>query len=226
VPLGIGIERIGQYIRSQLPDATTFVVSSDTARTPKQSQKIVDTFYATRGGILVGTEMALPYLSEKIDCAAMSSIDSLLCVPNFQIEEKIFGIIATLRECVKRELILETSNPENAMLKHAKSGTISKYANEELALRKKLHYPPYTNLIKVTSCGSRNTVIEDMRTFVKRVEKYTPRVFSGFISEKRGPCLHALIRVPSNAWPDEDLIKIFRGLPATFEVHVDPNRTL
>lgn len=226
VPLGIGVERVEQFVRSQIPEANLFVLSSDTAQTPKQAQQIAEEFYATEGGILIGTEMALSYLTEKLGCAFMSSIDSLLSVPDFQIEEKIFGTIATLREYAEEMVVIETSSPENTMLKHAQSGSISEYVDEELGLRKQLHYPPYTNLIKVTCSGSRTAVIEDTRKLVKLVEKYKPRVFGGFIPGRKGMSLHSLIRVPTENWPDEELIGILTGLPMTFEVNVDPERTL
>ncbi|MAZ67486.1 hypothetical protein CL652_01810 [bacterium] len=226
VPLGIGIERVGQFIHSELPDCKTFVLSSDTAKTTRQAQKIVDAFYTTKGSVLIGTEMALPYLAGNICCAAMSSIDSLLCVPDFQIEEKIFGIIAAIREHVEEELIIETSTPENLMLRHAKSGSISEYVDEELQLRRKLHYPPYTTLVKITSQGPRHAVIEDMSKFVNLIEKYKPRVFGGFIRGKRGEYLHALVRISSEKWPDEALVHILNTLPKSFEINVNPERML
>jgi len=224
--LGVGIERVEEYVRAHLPDAEVFTISSDATPTPKRAQTVADAFYETPGSVLIGTEMALSYLTEDVSCSVMSSIDSLLCVPDFRIEEKIFGIIATLREHTINTVIIETSSPENAMLRHAKIGSIEGYAHEELALREKLQYPPYTRLIKVTCNGSRGTVIRDMQKFVDLTSVYSPRVFGAFIPAERGSTLHALIRIPQKNWPQKELVQLLQILPPSFEVDVDPERTL
>lgn len=226
VPLGIGIERIEEYIKAQIPNALILTLNSDVAKTPTQAKKIVDEFYAQKGSILIGTEMALSYLTKEVSCSVMSSIDSLLCVPDFRIEERIFSIITILREQTEKMLIVETSSPDNSMLKHARLGSLSEYAQEELILRKKLHYPPYTHLIKVTFNGTRDVVIRNMQKFAALTEKFKPRIFAGFIP--RGPNLelHALIRSPIEKWPDPELIAILTALPQTTIVDIDPERTL
>ena len=226
IPLGIGIERIVLYLKDKLPQAKLFVLSSDTAKTPPQAKKIADEFYATPGAILVGTEMAMSYLQSDVTNSVISSLDSLLCIPDFHIEEHIFGIIATLREQTTSTLFIETLLIKNSMLKHAQNGSLTQYAEEELQLRKKLNYPPYTNLIKVTCSGTRATVIKDMQTFIELTDAYKPRVFAGFIPRGGNLELHALIRLPINAWPDTHLVEILRSLPPAFSVDIDPERTL
>lgn len=226
VALGVGIERVENYLQKNLKDVPLFVLSSDTAHTPKQAQEIVDEFYATKGSILIGTELALSYLTEEVACSVMSSIDSLLAVPDFRIEEKVFGIIAMLLEVTRHSLYVETTNISNSMLKHAKSGSLSEYATEELKLRKKLHYPPYTHLIKVSCTGSRDVVIADMEKFVAITQKYKPRVFGGFVPAQRGSTLHALLRLPTESWPDSELAPILESLPMSFTVDVNPEKVL
>jgi len=226
-PLGIGAERIEEFVTKHLPEARVFVVTSDTTKTPAQVKKKSEEFYATPGAILIGTEMALPYLTNEVSCTVMSSIDSLLCIPDFHIEERVFGIIATLREQTANILLIETSSPSNTMLRHAKSGSLTEYAEEELKLREQLQYPPYAQIIKVTSKGTREGAIANMQKFVELVrEKYKPRVFAGFIQKGNDVQLHALIRVPTDQWPDSELAKILENLPLSFIININPERTL
>ncbi|MBL4644586.1 MAG: hypothetical protein JKX80_01840 [Candidatus Pacebacteria bacterium] len=227
VPLGVGAERIEEFLTKNLTEAKVFVITSDTTKTPVQARKIVEEFYTTPGAILVGTEMALSYLTSEVSCSVMSSIDSLLCIPDFHIEERVLGIITILREQTKKVLLIETTSPENSMLKHAKNGSLAEYAEEELALRKKLKYPPYAHIIKVTSKGTREAAIQNMQKFVALTqEKYKPRVFAGFIERGRDVELHALIRITAGQWPDSELATILENLPMSFSVDVDPERTL
>ena len=225
-PLGIGIERIDNYLRLHCRDIPLFVLSSDTAPTRKDAEAIIAEYEAVDGGILVGTEMALSYLARPVGCSVMSSVDSLMCIPDFRIEEKIFGILATLRECTDHTLLVETVNTHNSMLKHAQSGAVDAYATDELELRNRLSYPPYTRIIKVSCAGPRATIIRDMQKFVDYVHEYSPRVFAGFIPKNRGSELHALIRVPSHQWPDKKLADILESLPPSFSVDIDPERVL
>lgn len=224
--LGVGIERVESYVRKNLKDVPLFVLSSDTAQTPKQARDIVEEFYKTKGAILLGTELALSYLTEEVACSVMSSIDSLLSVPDFRIEEKVFGIIAMLLEVTRHSLHVETTNISNSMLKHAKSGSLSEYALEELKLRKQLHYPPYVHLVKVSCTGSRDEVIANMEKFVAMTKKYKPRVFGGFVPAQRGSTLHALLRLPTDAWPDKELVPLLESLPMSFTVDVNPEKVL
>ena len=226
VPLGIGIERIEEYIRLHIPEAPLLVLTSDTATTPAKAKKITDSFYATEGAILIGTEMTLPYITKAVSCSVMSSIDSLLCIPDFRIEERIFAIIAAVKERSRKHVYIETSSVDNQMLKYAQTGSLSEYAQDELTLRKKMHYPPYTHLIKMTFNGTRALVIENMQKFVELTQEYNPRVFAGFIP--RGPHLelHALIRTKTSSWPDVKLTSILKALPSSGSVDVDPERML
>ncbi len=224
VPLGIGIERIQQYIEKNIREAAVYVLSSDTAKTPKQAKKIVEEFYATEGAVLVGTEMALPYIKEEVFCSVMSSLDSLLSIADFHIEEKIFGIIARLCEMTSSSLLIESTSVENPMLGYAKSGSISEYVKYELDLREKLLYPPFSTLVKVTCSGTRIGVISNMQKFVELTKEYNPRVFAGFIKKGQNLELNVLIKI--RKWPEERLVEILKALPMQFSVDVDPTKTL
>ncbi len=226
MPLGVGIERVTERIRQAFPDAPLFVLSSDSVKNQREAQQVADDYAASSGAILVGTEMALGYLTTDATCTVISSIDSLLCIPDFRIEEKLFGLIVTLKERTTDTLLIETTNTRNAMLKYATQGNIAEYARGELEVREQLRYPPYTHLIKVTCEGSRAAIIRDMQRFVEAVARYKPRVFSAFVDRGRGQALHALIRIPEHAWPDEQLVAILRALPPSFSVDVNPERTL
>lgn len=226
VPLGIGIERVVEYIRLYLPEAPIVVISSDATSTPKQARAAAKEFYETPGAILIGTEMALAYLTEPIALSVMCSIDSLMGIPDFRIEEKLFAIIAYLREHTQDELYIETTNTDNEMLTFAQEGLLQEYIEHELTLRKQLNYPPYAHLIQVSCVGTREKAIADMQTFVEHATDFSPRVFRGFIPRGRNLELRALIRVPTAQWPDKKLLTLLRSLPPSCTVTVNPDKVL
>src|SRR6185503_2746949 len=84
-PLGIAIDTIAGELEKKFPGREVFELSKDTAKTPKQAREIIKKFESRPGSILLGTEMALLYLSNPIPYTAVISIDSLLSVPEFRI---------------------------------------------------------------------------------------------------------------------------------------------
>ena len=74
--LGIGMERVHQELSGKFPSMKIFRIDSDSAPTQKIATKTVESFYESPGSLLLGTEMALLCLREKIDSVAIVSIDS------------------------------------------------------------------------------------------------------------------------------------------------------
>jgi len=226
VPLGIGIEKVAHYISTHIPHIPLYILSVDIANTPKKARSIIKEFYATSGAVLLGTEMAINYLNTPIEVSVMASSDSLLSIPDFRIEEKIFGIIAKLQEITTNHVLIEARDPDTPMLMCARDGAVAKYVKHELSLRKKLLYPPYTRLIKVTCTGNRLKVIDMVKKFIAISASYHPRVFAGFIKTGQSMTLSVLIRIPTNKWPDEQLVHILRALPPQYRVDIDPGKML
>ena len=86
--LGIGMERVHQELSEKFPSMKIFRIDSDSSPTQKIATKTIEAFYESPGSLLLGTEMALLYLSEKIDSTAIVSIDSFFSLPDFRVNEK------------------------------------------------------------------------------------------------------------------------------------------
>ncbi|MES2059525.1 MAG: hypothetical protein V4438_00680, partial [Patescibacteria group bacterium] len=89
IPLGIGIERVEEELK-KITSAEIIRLDSDTAKTAKEAQTKIDKFLASRGGILLGTDLGLRFLpDESVDFAAISSVDSLASLPDFRTNERV-----------------------------------------------------------------------------------------------------------------------------------------
>lgn len=80
--LGIGIELVEEEVRAAFPDLPCFVIEKDKAPSHKKAKEIAAAFYASSSGVLIGTEMALPYLTEQVQASAITSIDSFCLSPS------------------------------------------------------------------------------------------------------------------------------------------------
>lgn len=225
--LGIGTERVEEEIRAAVPDATVFRLDKASAPTHKKAVEIAERFYASPGSFCVGTEMALMYLDREIDVTAIASLDALFSIPDFRINEKVFSIILKTRAVARKSFLLQTRNPEAAVLSLGVKGNIIDFYREEIDLRRKLSFPPFSTFIKVSYSGKKEDVLEAMDSLKVSLAGWTVDVFPAFIATVRGEhVMHALIKLKREEWPNQELIERLRALPPSYAVNVDPESVL
>ncbi len=224
---GIGTELAEKEIKNLFPENELFVLSSDTSKTHPKTKKIVNEFYGNSGSILIGTEMALPYLTKHIPLVGVVSLDSLLSLASWNIYERITSTLTRLREVAGEELLLQTRKPEADILDTVMSGNFSGYYKSELKMRRELGYPPFTTLIKVSVTGTKADVEEKIQRAVKILEPYELITFSRFLKAPGGKySLHGFLRLNREEWPDDELLERLRMLPPSYTITVDPDSIL
>src|SRR3989344_2066151 len=225
--VGIGIDLVEQKIKDRFPDVKIFRIDADTTSTEKKLTDTIASFYASPGSILLGTEMALSYLHEKIQNSLIVSIDSLFSIPDFRIHEKILYTIIKIRALTSKNFILQTRNPEEKILEYALKGNLIDFYRDEVALRKQFNYPPFVILIKITLEGKREEIVKDMDVIQDQLEPYRLDIFPAFTQTVRGNyVLHALMRIERSVWVDEVLLGKLRSLPQHVSIKVDPESLL
>lgn len=223
VPLGIGIAQAQEAIRNTFPDMPVFRIDGDEVTSHKEASERAARFFETPGSVLLGTEMALPYLTKDIDHIGILSVNSLLTIPDFRIAERVFRLLLWLRSKARRSITLQTRDTSVAFFKQALSGNIAEFFREELEVRKKFSYPPNTVLIKITFEGKKSEGIPIMEDIERIFSVYHPVTFPAFIARVRGKDrLHAIIAIPREKWPDPEVLTLLRTLPPELEVRVDP----
>ena len=224
---GIGTELVEKELKEIVPEKPLFVLSSDTSKTHANAEKIVQDFYATPQAILVGTEMALPYLKKHVPLVGVVSLDSLLSLASWNIYERIASTLTRLREIAGEELLVQTRKPEAEILQTVISGNFSRFYRSELKARKELGYPPYTVLIKVSLTGREEDIKEKMEEAVILLKPYELVTFSRFLKAPKGNfTLHGFLRVSREEWPDDELLERLQALPPNYTVTVDPDSIL
>ncbi|MCI0680446.1 hypothetical protein L0Y41_03815 [bacterium] len=227
VPLGIGAERIAEYVRSAFPRAAVFTLDADTAKTKKQAEKIRDAFYQTPKSILIGTEMSLPYLSRRIPHGIIVSIDSLFAIPEFRMHERIIHFIFSCVSKISENVVVQTRSDEKRLFEDGVKGHFLDFVRDELESREKLGYPPFQTFIKITFKGKADAIERNSKHIAKIFSTYEPRLYSGYMPILGGErVMHALIRIPRENWVDKNLLSLLRELPPLFSVHVNPENVL
>ncbi len=231
VPLGIGSEQVFEQIKNMFPEATVIIIDKEHVSTHKQAVKSRDLFYSTPGSILVGTEMVLTYLNEKIDNTAVVSLDSFFSIPDFRINEKIFHILLSLRALSERHMLVQTRQENTSanwkLFEYAIRGNLLDFYRDEINERKLVGYPPFTTYIKLTVEGEKMAVKKQMVEIVKYMEPYKLLTFDAFNpGGAKKFTIHGLISMERDAWVDKELLEKLRSLPPFVSIKVDPESLL
>jgi len=82
-----------------------------------------------------------------------------LNIEDFRSNERTFGILVQVagragRENQQGKVIIQTYNPENFCIEHAKEQDYDSFFNTEIAIRKSLNYPPFCDIIMFGISGA------------------------------------------------------------------------
>ncbi len=231
VPLGIGTDTVATEITERFPDRPLFRIDKESTKTPTQAKKVMTAFMESENGILVATEMALFYTDKQIDHTVIVSFDSFFSMSSFRVNEKIIQLIIALGARTKQTLSIQTRNPDMPVLRHATTGSLTQFFQQELAERHEFDFPPYMVFIKLTYASTKNTNHAE-ETLNELLSSYNPTVYKKNILMQKYFLTHALISVPKNhvypkalsqyAERDSELFTLLEALPPNWTITVDP----
>lgn len=225
--MGVGIELIADEMKKKFPEINIQRLDSDTVKTHAQAVAVAKKFYDTPGGILLGTEMALLYLDQKVGNTAVVSIDSMFGIPDFRIREKILSILIRLRALAQKKFLVQTRNIAEPVFGFAEKGNLADFYKQELRDRETFDYPPFTILIKISLSGEKKSVQGSMQILANSLQEYNVNLYPAFTPFGGGVyTMHTLIKIGRARWTENALYEKLRALPPSFSVAVDPENIL
>ena len=156
MPLGIGTDTVFEEVKKLFPGVKILKLDKEIAKDIKGAEKIIKEFEKDNGTILIGTEMALFYIKEKVSLSIIASFDSLWSIPNFKMGEKIIKLLTSIISKTKNKIIIQTKNDKDATILAVKNETLLYFIREELEDRKNLGYPPFNRFIKISHLGDKD----------------------------------------------------------------------
>ena len=221
--LGIGIDRVEVEIKKIFPDLKLFKLEKESVKNEKKALEIVSKFESSAGSVLLGTELALFYLRNKIENVAVASIDSLFSIPDFRVSEKIFHSLLAMRELAQNVFLIQTRNAREGLFDFVLTGNIIDFYKREIAERERFGFPPFAVFIKISVEGrgaSAEKLIEEISSLLS---DFSPMIYKGFSPSPRGrEITNILIKRDPSEWPDDDLISMLKLIPPSATIRVDP----
>ena len=173
---GIGTQSIKEEIQSMFFDKTPHIVilDKDTAKNNNESLEIYDLLGNKDVNIIIGTQL----ITKAWDIYNIGLIGIILAdmdytIPDFRSTEKGFQTIMQVmgrggREGNKWNVIIQTFDINNRILKMAVQGNFEKFYQEEIKLREQFNLPPFSNIIKITLKGKQFQMLEKRSNIIFR----------------------------------------------------------
>jgi primosomal protein N' len=222
---GIGIQHVYDECKNNFPDQPVLLFDHLTASTKNRAKKIIEEFYSHKNAILVGTQMALPYLNMKgVDLSAIISLDATRANPTWRADENTFRLLLQLREISSKEVLVQTRSTPDELLKLATQGSLENFYTEEISLRETLNYPCFSTFILLSWTGDKVTVDTIEESVKLATTIYTGNFYNNPTSTRSKILRHALFRLPPKDKKLPEFINILRALPPYIRIEVDPNR--
>jgi len=152
---GSGTERVHEELASLFPTARIGVLDRDTASTVQDYVEILRSVRERQVDILVGTQMiAKGHDLPGVTFVGIVDCDVGLHLPDFRAAERSFQLLTQVsgragRRSEQGHVILQTRVPTHPSLVLTASSKYDAFADQELAIRRQLLYPPFHKLLRI-----------------------------------------------------------------------------
>jgi primosomal protein N' (replication factor Y) len=152
---GAGTEKVHEELGQLFPTARIAVLDRDTASSVQDYIEILRRVREREVEILVGTQMiAKGHDLPGVTFVGIVDCDVGLHIPDFRAAERSFQLLTQVagragRRSEKGHVILQTRVPTHPSLVLTAAAKYDAFAEQELALRKEMHYPPFHKLLRI-----------------------------------------------------------------------------
>jgi primosomal protein N' (replication factor Y) len=152
---GTGTERVETDLQDLFPQARTLRWDYETTRKKGAHEIIMSHFLSHRADVLIGTQM----LAKGLDLPLVTLVGVVLAdvglnLPDFHAAERTFQVLTQVagragRSPLGGEVILQTYQPYHYVIQAAAEHDFFAFYKQELENRRKIGYPPFSQLVRL-----------------------------------------------------------------------------
>jgi primosomal protein N' (replication factor Y) len=152
---GTGTERVESEVQKEFPGARTLRWDAETTRQKGSHDILLSHFSHHQADILIGTQM----LAKGLDLPLVTLVGAVLAdvglsLPDYRSPERAFQLLTQVagragRSLLGGKVIFQTYQPEHYAIQYAARHDYHGFLQHELAMRRKIGYPPFTRLARL-----------------------------------------------------------------------------
>ncbi len=156
--VGTGTQRVVGELKKLYPSARILRMDNDTTSGKEGHYKILKQFADRQADILVGTQMvAKGHDFPSVTLVGILDADMSLHFPDYRSGERTFQLVTQVagrsgRAQERGEVVLQTYEPENSILRFAAKYDYEGFYEHEIAIRAGM-FPPYAKIVRVMVVG-------------------------------------------------------------------------
>ncbi len=215
---GFGTQRTEEQLQELLPEARILRLDTDSTMTRFAYEKKLRLFSQGEYDIIIGTQMVAKGLDfENVTLAGVLSADQTLYGDDFRSYERAFDLLTQVvgrsgRGKYSGRAIVQTFTPENEIIKLAAEQDYGRFYEGEIALRKAMLYPPFSDICMVGFVGvNEDKVQKASRNFLSMLSLLAQSEYPGQPMRVLKPS-PALISKVSNKYRYKLIIKCRNNL--------------
>jgi primosomal protein N' (replication factor Y) len=153
--IGDGTEKLEQSLAKVFPALRIARIDRDTMNRKGQMAKTLFAFDRGEIDMLAGTQMiAKGHDFHNVTLVGVISVDTGLGLPDFRSAERTFQLLTQVAGRAGRgtkpgKVIIQTYYPEHYALQHAVEQDYAGFADDEMAYRRRMSYPPFVVLASI-----------------------------------------------------------------------------
>ncbi|MAH79071.1 MAG: primosomal protein N' [Rickettsiales bacterium] len=195
--IGPGVERIYQEASSLFPKSRIALLSSDSVKSEKNYENILNSIYNNQVDIIIGTQITSKgHHFPNLKTVGIINIDNLLNSFDLRSSEKSFQLLTQVsgragRSGSEGNVFIQTFQPDHPVIKSIIVFDKEKFINWELSRRKQNFQPPFSSLISMIIQNKKEQLVIDKS---KEIVEILSQKFSEIIIYGPAPALIFKIR--------------------------------
>ena len=212
---GVGTQNVKKILDGLLPKGKVLLIDSDST-TPTEAKKVSLMFESGEGTVLIGTEMAIPYLRGTISKSIIVSLDSLFAIGSYKNYERILSLITRIAEKTDGETIIQTRLQTDKIFSYIESRNVQEFYRDELNTRKEFLYPPFGVLLRL------RWEHPGVETEIKNIcAPHEVLLYEGSHKGRNKMRFSALSKIPADEWSPGIIQAKIRALPFPVQISVN-----
>jgi primosomal protein N' (replication factor Y) len=152
----MGIQKLEEETAREFPHARLLRWDSDSARTRRDHERIMDQLKSHQADILIGTQMIAKGLDlAHVTLVGVVSADISLNIPDFRAGERTFQLLTQVagragRGAKAGQVIIQTYFPEHYAIQAVLHQNYRDFYDQEITYRRQFNAPPISQMLRIS----------------------------------------------------------------------------